>query len=67
MADNRREWFRDLRKTSGYTQETLAQKIGVKRQFISMIENDLAKPSVANAKLLGKTLGFEWTRLFEEG
>lgn len=61
-----REWLIKLRKALGLTHEEVATKCGITRQFYSMIENGERMPSVETAKKISKTLGFEWTKFFEE-
>ena len=58
--------LRELRETNGMSQEILAQKVGVTRQYIGMLENEVATPSVDVAKKIAKELGFEWTRFYED-
>ena len=53
------------RREKGITQQALADSVQITRQMISAIENG-AQPSVELAKKIAKTLGLEWTLLFEE-
>lgn len=57
--------LKDLRTEKGYTQEELASKCNVLRTTISMIENDVNKPSVELAKKLGEVLDVDWKGFFE--
>lgn len=57
--------LKDLRTEKGYTQEELASKCDVLRTTISMIENDVNKPSVELAKKLGEVLDVDWKGFFE--
>ena len=57
--------LKELRVESGYTQEELASKCDVLRTTISMIENDVNKPSVELAKKLGEVLNVDWKGFFE--
>lgn len=57
----------DKRKKLGYTQQYVASRVGISRQFFSMIETDERRPSVEVAKKIAHILGFEneWYRLLE--
>jgi len=61
-----RIWLEKLRLKVGMTQEEVADKAGVKRQYYSMIENGGRTPSVKVAKKIGKILNFNWVLFFEE-
>lgn len=54
-----------LRKLQGYTQQALADKVGVTRQQISAIESGKSFPRVATAKAIASVLGIKWEMLFE--
>lgn len=54
------------RKSLNLSQEEVASRIGVTRQYYNAIENDRRKPSVELAKRLSKVLGVDWTIFFEE-
>lgn len=57
----------DLKKTrqeKGFTQQQLADILGITRQTISHIECGRIKPSIDNAKAIAKVLGFEWSNFF---
>lgn len=45
-----------VRKESGMSQEKLATKVGVSRQYLSEIENFKTQPSVNNAIKISKAL-----------
>lgn len=57
--------LKDLRTEKGYTQEELAIKCDVLRTTISMIENDVNKPSVELAKKFGVIFDVDWKGFFE--
>lgn len=42
------EKIKELRKSKGYSQELIAEKIAVSRQTVSKWENDLSSPSTNN-------------------
>ena len=54
------------REKKGMTQQELADKVGVVRQTISMIEMGQNKPSVELAKKIGKVLKFKWVNFFKD-
>lgn len=58
--------LKEARIKKKLTQQELADKVGVSRQTISMIEIGANKPSVELAKKIGKVLKFKWSRLFED-
>lgn len=41
-----RKWLKELREKKGFTQETVAQKIGVVQSYYNMIENGTRKKSL---------------------
>ena len=53
------------RKLLGYSQQDVADLIGIDRSYYSKIENGLT-PSVKVAKALGQHLGIDWTIFFNE-
>lgn len=55
-----------LRKKKGMTQARLAETTGINRAMIGRIENSDYIPTVDQLQILGETLGFEVTDLFEE-
>lgn len=61
-----REWLIELRKAKGFTQEQVATKCGISRQYYSFIESGERGCAVPTAKQIAKVLGFPWERFFEE-
>ena len=59
------EVLKEARIKKKMTQQELADKVGVSRQTISMIEIGANKPSVELAKKIGKVLRVKWFKLFE--
>lgn len=55
-----------VRKLSGMKQCELSELSGIDVSTLSFYENGLRKPTVKNAKILGRILGFDWTKLFDE-
>jgi transcriptional regulator with XRE-family HTH domain len=60
-----REWLKNLRVKANMSQQQLAEKVEVSREYITMIENNERTPSVLIAKKIGKELNFNWTIFFE--
>ena len=56
---------RDLRKREGYTQEELAEAVGLSVEYISKIERGLASPSFAVIADLCNLFGDSPIALFE--
>ena len=58
----------EIRKKSNYTQEELADKLGVSRQTINSLENEKYNPSIQLAFKLAKffNLSIESLFVFEE-
>lgn len=56
-----------IRKLEGYTQQSLADAVGITRQQISAIEAGKSLPSVPTAKAIARVLGIKWEKLFEPG
>ena len=56
--------LKEARQNMNFTQEMLAQKVGVTRQTISMIETGVNLPSIKLAKKLGKVLKVKWVSFF---
>ena len=54
------------RKLCGYTQEQLAERLGVTAQSVSKWENELSNPDISILPNLAKTLGVDINSLFEE-
>ena len=62
----KRNWLEDIRKQRGMTQQEVADKSGMTRPHYTMIEIGARDPSVSVAMKIAKTLGFRWTKFFEE-
>lgn len=54
----------EKRKELKLTQEDIAKKLNISRQYYNAIENFKKSPSVDLAKELADILGFEWTIFF---
>lgn len=60
-----RNWLVAIRERNLLTQQEVAEHVGVTRQTISAIENEVVNPSVTVAKSIAEVLGFNWTDFFE--
>lgn len=58
--------LKEARVKKKMTQQELADKVGVVRQTISMIENGTNKPSIDLAKKIGKVLKIRWVNFFKD-
>ena len=56
----------DLRKKNGWSQEELAEKLGVSRQAVSKWETGAADPSTSNLLALSKIFGIPAEELLRE-
>lgn len=59
-------WLKAIREEKGFTQEEVARKIGTSQPTYCNIESGARNPSVKTAKQIAATLGFNWTRFFED-
>lgn len=57
-------YLKYLREKAGYTQQELADKAGVSRTTISMIEQGENQPSVKLAKKFGEIFNVGWEKFF---
>lgn len=60
----KQEWLINLRNKMELTQEQVATKAGISRQYYNMIESGLRKPSVKAAKGISKVLSIDWWVFF---
>jgi transcriptional regulator with XRE-family HTH domain len=58
--------IRRLRQERGLTQEELAVRIRITRNYVGMIERQENSPTVAMLERIAKALGIEPARLFDE-
>lgn len=56
---------RDLRKQKGWSQEELADKVGLHRTYIGTIERGEQNVSIDNIEKVAKTLGVSLEQLFK--
>lgn len=61
-----RKWLASIRESHNKSQEEVAEKSGITRQYYGMIESGQRNPSVRAAQEIGKALDFSWTLFFEQ-
>lgn len=61
---NKREWLTNLRNLQGFTQQDIADAVGVDRSSYAMYESGRRNPHVATAKKIATILKFDWTIFF---
>lgn len=61
-----RLWLKALRDSRGMTQAQVADRSGICESAYCLIETGKRGCSVDSAKRIASTLGFDWTRFFEE-
>lgn len=66
MKDEKRIWLEKARKNYKFTQEDVADKVGVARTTYAMYEQNQRTPSVAIAAKIGSLLKVDWQLFFEE-
>ncbi|WP_067924782.1 helix-turn-helix transcriptional regulator [Alicyclobacillus shizuokensis] len=59
-------WLERIRKSKGMTQEQVAVRAGVSRQYIGMLEGGHRKPSVPIAKRIANVLEIPWTIFYAD-
>lgn len=59
-------YLKRKRKALGLTQADVEKITGIDSATLSFYENGLRKPTVNNAKMLGKLYGFDWKEIFED-
>lgn len=67
-AKTSREWLRQIRYERGMTQEQVAEHAEISRPYYVLLETGSGCKglSVKTAMKIGKTLGFDWTKFFED-
>lgn len=63
-----REWLKAARDKKELTQDAVAEKAGISRQYYAFIETGErgAKLPVPTAQAIAKVLGFDWQEFYEE-
>lgn len=61
-----KQWLKEIRESKGYTQESLAEKVGIAKTTYASYEQGHRQPSILNAKRLSEILEVPWTIFFDE-
>lgn len=61
-----RDWLIEARTQKGLSQDRVATKCGISRQYYSFIERGTRDCPVKTAKKIAEILGFPWERFYEE-
>lgn len=61
-----REWLQEIRKKQNFTMLEVAEKSNISEGYYSMIENGHRNVPVGTAKKIATTLGFRWTKFYDE-
>lgn len=61
-----RDWLTKARKDLNLTQQDVAEKADIKRQYYGMIENGDRTPSVSTAKKIAEVLQVDWILFFDD-
>lgn len=62
----KREWLVNLRNVQGYTQQDVANAVGIERSSYAMYESGRRNPHVSTAQKIATFLKFDWTIFFEK-
>ena len=60
----KREWLINLRNIQGFTQQEVADAVGIDRSTYAMYESGRRNPPVATAQRIATFLKFDWTIFF---
>ena len=59
-------FLKNIREQKNMTQNEIATKSGISRQYYGLIETGERKVPVWTAKKIAAALGFEWQRFYED-
>lgn len=62
-----RDLLKAIRSNKGMTQKDVSISACISTPSYCLIENGRNNPSVSTAKAIASTLGFDWTRFYEDG
>jgi putative transcriptional regulator len=60
----KREWLINIRNIQDYTQQEVADSVGIDRSTYAMYESGRRNPPVATAQRIATFLKFDWTIFF---
>lgn len=58
--------LRERREEKGYTQQRLAEAVGVTQVAISLVESGDRQPSITLAKKIARVLDFDWVQFYDD-
>jgi putative transcriptional regulator len=61
-----RLWLKREREVKNFTQQSIANNVGIERQYYGMIEKGERNPSPKVAKRIAEVLDIDWTLFFED-
>ena len=61
-----REWLANYRVEKGLTKKQLAETVQLDISAIGKYERGERRPSPEKAKVIAETLGFDWTKFFDQ-
>lgn len=59
------KWLKEIRQKKGYTQKSIASKVGIAKTTYSSYEQGHRQPSVNSAKKIAEVLEIPWTIFFD--
>ncbi len=59
-------WLIELRKSKSLKAVEIARELDISRARYCNIEKGRERPTIAQAKRIGKLLGFDWTKFYED-
>lgn len=59
-------FLKNIREQKNMTQNEIATKCGISRQYYGLIETGERKVPVWTAKRIASALGFDWQRFYED-
>ena len=63
-----RPWLKSIRVDRGYTQNQVAEMVGISRCFYTQLESMHPRKGLRpkTAKSIGRVLGFDWSWFYQE-
>lgn len=59
-------WLSEIRIEKGFRAVDVAKSVGISRQRYYHIESQRSRPTIIQAKKIGKLLDFNWTRFYDD-
>ncbi len=60
------EWLIEVRKSKGIKAVEVARLLDISRARYCNIEKGRERPTIAQAKRIGRILSFDWTKFYED-